>query len=71
MSQNCQGLPLICDFGGARFTDQEHDDLIMPGCYRAPEVVMQMKWNHKVDIWSFAMVVSYWPRKMDQTGPHA
>ncbi|PGH12471.1 CMGC/SRPK protein kinase [Helicocarpus griseus UAMH5409] len=55
MSQNFKGWPLICDFGEARFTG-EHDGLIMPGPYRAPEVVMQTKWNHEADIWSFAMV---------------
>jgi serine/threonine protein kinase len=58
MSQNFEGLPFICDFGDARFADQEHDGIIMPDPYRAPEVVMQMKWGCKVDIWSFAMVVS-------------
>ncbi|KAK2790212.1 hypothetical protein FQN52_005707 [Onygenales sp. PD_12] len=56
MSQSLKGLPLICDFGDARVADQEHDDLIMPGPYRAPEVVMQTKWNCAVDIWSFGMV---------------
>ncbi|KAK2806996.1 hypothetical protein FQN50_005570 [Emmonsiellopsis sp. PD_5] len=55
MSQSLKGLPLICDFGDARFADQEHDDLIMPGPYRAPEVAMQTKWNCPVDIWSFGM----------------
>ncbi|EEP79007.1 predicted protein [Uncinocarpus reesii 1704] len=51
------GLPLICDFGEARVIDEEgHTDDIMPDIYRAPEVVMHMKWNVKVDIWSVAMV---------------
>ncbi|OJD17442.1 hypothetical protein AJ78_02467 [Emergomyces pasteurianus Ep9510] len=50
-----KGLPLACDFGDAGFGDQEHDDLIMPEPYRAPEVVMQMKWGYAVDISSFGM----------------
>ncbi|EFW16404.1 hypothetical protein D8B26_005743 [Coccidioides posadasii str. Silveira] len=51
------GLPLICDFGEARVINEEgHTDDIMPDIYRAPEVVMHMKWNVKVDIWSIAMV---------------
>ncbi|OAX83200.1 CMGC protein kinase [Emergomyces africanus] len=58
MSQSLEGLALICDFGDARFGDQEHDDLIMPEPYRSPEVLMQMKWSYPVDIWSFGMVVS-------------
>lgn len=53
-----QGRPLICDFGEARFSDQEYNDDIMPDIYRAPEVIMHMNWNNKVDIWSVAMVVS-------------
>lgn len=58
MSQNLKGLPLICDFGDARFfSDRGHDGFIIPGPYRAPEVVMQMSWDLKVDIWSFAMLV--------------
>ncbi|PGH32834.1 CMGC/SRPK protein kinase [[Emmonsia] crescens] len=56
MTQDPQALPFICDFGDARFDDQEHDELIMPEPYRAPEILLQMKWNNKVDIWSFAMV---------------
>lgn len=54
------GLPLICDFGEARLINEEgHTDDIMPDIYRAPEVVMHMRWNVKVDIWSVAMVVSH------------
>lgn len=52
------GLPLICNFGEARFTDEEHDHDVMPNQYRAPDVTMHMKWNYKVDTWSIAMVVS-------------
>ena len=63
MSQSFKGLPLVCDFGNARFADQEHESIIMPGAYRAPEVVMQTKWNQAVDIWSFGMVISLDKRK--------
>lgn len=59
-SQDLKGLPRICDFGEARFADGDFElnDDIMPDVYRAPEVVMRMAWNNKVDIWSVAMVVS-------------
>ncbi|KKZ60029.1 hypothetical protein EMCG_05211 [[Emmonsia] crescens] len=58
LSQALKGLPRICDFGEARFVDGdcELNDDIMPDVYRAPEVVMRMAWNNKVDIWSVAMV---------------
>ncbi|EER37888.1 protein kinase [Histoplasma capsulatum H143] len=57
-SQDLKGLPRICDFGEARFADGDFElnDDIMPDVYRAPEVVMRMAWNNKVDIWSVAMV---------------
>ncbi|XRM42851.1 hypothetical protein ABZX51_006063 [Aspergillus tubingensis] len=50
------GLPLLSDFGEARFSDEEHDEDIMPNLYRAPEVVLKMNWNSKVDVWSIALM---------------
>lgn len=52
-----QGLPLLSDFGEARFNDKEHDEDIMPNPYRAPEVILKSKWDYKVDIWSVGMIV--------------
>ncbi|RAK93356.1 kinase domain protein [Aspergillus costaricaensis CBS 115574] len=50
------GLPLLSDFGEARFGDVENSDDIMPNMYRAPEVVLKESWDYKVDIWNVAMV---------------
>ncbi|PWY82595.1 CMGC protein kinase [Aspergillus eucalypticola CBS 122712] len=50
------GLPLLSDFGEARFTQEEHDEDIMPNLYRAPEVVLKMNWDSKVDVWSIALM---------------
>ncbi|OJJ77962.1 hypothetical protein ASPBRDRAFT_191224 [Aspergillus brasiliensis CBS 101740] len=50
------GLPLLGDFGEARFGDEEHSDNIMPDYYRAPEVILKANWGYKVDIWSVGMV---------------
>ncbi|PYH37520.1 CMGC protein kinase [Aspergillus neoniger CBS 115656] len=50
------GLPLLSDFGEARFTEEEHDEDIMPNLYRAPEVVLKMNWDSKVDVWSIALM---------------
>lgn len=51
------GLPLLSDFGEARFSEEEHDEDIMRNLYRAPEVVLKMKWDNKVDVWSSALMV--------------
>lgn len=29
----------------------------MPDIYRAPEVILNMNWDYKVDIWNVGMVV--------------
>ncbi|KAE8165465.1 U4/U6 small nuclear ribonucleo protein PRP4 [Aspergillus tamarii] len=50
------GLPLLSDFGEARFGDQQHREDIMPNPYRAPEVILKSSWDYKVDIWNVAMV---------------
>ncbi|OOF97573.1 hypothetical protein ASPCADRAFT_129253 [Aspergillus carbonarius ITEM 5010] len=50
------GLPLLSDFGEARFGDVENNADIMPNMYRAPEVVFKESWGYKVDIWNVAMV---------------
>ncbi|KAK2793728.1 hypothetical protein FQN52_000680 [Onygenales sp. PD_12] len=50
------GLPILCDFGEARFGDKENNEDIMPNVYRAPEVILKLNWDYKVDIWNVAMV---------------
>ncbi|OJZ91062.1 hypothetical protein ASPFODRAFT_78101 [Aspergillus luchuensis CBS 106.47] len=50
------GLPLLSDFGEARFSDEEHDEDIMPNIYRSPEVVLKMNWDSKVDVWSITLM---------------
>ncbi|KAE8139207.1 U4/U6 small nuclear ribonucleo protein PRP4 [Aspergillus pseudotamarii] len=50
------GLPLLSDFGEARFGDQQHSEDIMPNHYRAPEVILRSSWDYKVDIWNVGMV---------------
>lgn len=56
------GLPLLSDFGEARFGDEEHTEDIMPNVYRAPEVVLKANWDYTVDIWNVALVVSAFRR---------
>lgn len=51
------GVPVLCDLGEARLGDQKHRGDIMPGIYRAPEVILGMEWDNKVDVWSVGVMV--------------
>lgn len=51
------GLPVLSDLGEARIGPQSHRGDIMPGIYRAPEVILDMEWDSKVDIWSMGTMV--------------
>lgn len=50
------GLPVLCDFGEARVGDKHRGD-VMPGIYRAPEVILGMEWDCKLDIWAIGVTV--------------
>lgn len=50
------GALTICDFGGARI-GKEHTANAMPVPYRAPEIILNMKWGSAVDIWSVGLLV--------------
>jgi len=53
------GLPLLSDFGLARFEGGNSDDDIQPEIYRAPEVLLDMDWSYSVDIWNIGAMVWY------------
>lgn len=50
------GALTICDFGQARI-GCEHDALAMPLPFRAPEVILGMKWGSPVDLWAVGLLV--------------
>ncbi|KAK2814029.1 hypothetical protein FQN50_000433 [Emmonsiellopsis sp. PD_5] len=52
----CTGLPVLCDLGDARIGNHKHQGDIMPGIYRAPEVILGMEWDCEVDIWSVGVM---------------
>ena len=55
---NSYGRPVLCDFGEARFILEEgYSEDIQPVQYRAPEVILGIPWNEKVDIWSVGVMV--------------
>lgn len=51
------GLMAICDFGAARMGRAKYDGDVMPGVYRAPEIIMGLEWDFKIDIWSVGVMV--------------
>ncbi|KAI9842414.1 MAG: hypothetical protein M1837_007159 [Sclerophora amabilis] len=51
------GRPMLCDFGEARSGQKDYDDVIQPFLYRAPEVILQLRWDSKVDIWNVGVLV--------------
>ncbi|KAK7431825.1 hypothetical protein QQZ08_001766 [Neonectria magnoliae] len=50
------GMPVLCDFGQARIGDKHSGD-VMPDFYRAPEVILGMEWDSKIDIWSMGVMI--------------
>ena len=52
------GPPILCDFGQARFGDYDNTVEIQPLQYRAPEVILRIPWDEKVDMWNLATLVS-------------
>ncbi|KAI1427221.1 kinase-like domain-containing protein [Xylaria sp. FL1777] len=50
------GALVICDFGAARIGSQFSGD-VMPGVYRAPEIILGMEWDSKIDIWSVGVMI--------------
>lgn len=52
------GRPVLCDFGESRIGEHDHEGRIQPHQYRAPEVILEMAWNNKVDIWNVGVMVS-------------
>ncbi|OJJ45156.1 hypothetical protein ASPZODRAFT_100384 [Penicilliopsis zonata CBS 506.65] len=51
------GTPVLCDLGEARLGIEQQEGDIMPDLYRAPEVILDMTWNYKVDIWNVGMLI--------------
>ena len=52
------GPLMICDYGTAVIGEKHAGD-VMPGVYRAPEIILGMEWDSKIDIWSVGVMVSY------------
>ncbi|KAH6839478.1 kinase domain protein [Chaetomium sp. MPI-CAGE-AT-0009] len=51
------GPPVLCDFGAAVFGDKLHDDDVQPDQYRCPEVILEIPWSYKIDVWNIGCLV--------------
>ncbi|KAF7187656.1 Serine/threonine-protein kinase SRPK [Pseudocercospora fuligena] len=51
------GQPVVCDFGDAQFGPGPFAVEVMPDLYRAPEIVLGIAWDEKIDIWGFGLMV--------------
>jgi hypothetical protein len=49
--------PIISDFGDAHFGDPPFYSEVMPDLYRAPEIILAIAWDEKIDIWAFGLMV--------------
>lgn len=47
----------LIDFGNATFANEHHSSIINTRQYRGPEVVMELGWDHKSDIWSIGCIL--------------
>jgi len=47
----------VIDFGSALFEARWHNHLVQTRHYRAPEVVLGMKWSFPIDIWSIGCIM--------------
>jgi serine/threonine protein kinase len=56
------GPAVITDYGAARLgdpdSDEKHSGDVMPGPYRAPEIIMGGDWDSKIDMWSLGVMAS-------------
>lgn len=57
MKQSEFGYPILCDLGSAVPNDEQYTSVVQALPYRAPEVILGAKWDHKIDIWNFGVLV--------------
>ncbi|KAI1182592.1 kinase-like domain-containing protein [Nemania serpens] len=51
------GPTVITDFCHARYQHEKPTGKIMPDSYRAPEVILGMEWDTKVNVWSVGVMI--------------
>lgn len=51
------GFPIISDFGDAQFGEMPFIGEVMPDLYRAPEIILKVPWDEKIDIWALGLMI--------------
>lgn len=50
-------FPILSDLGMCVFGQEKYEGVIQPVPYRAPEIILRMKWDRSVDIWNLGVLV--------------
>ncbi|KAL2256675.1 hypothetical protein VTK26DRAFT_1319 [Humicola hyalothermophila] len=50
-------IPIISDFGDAHFGDPPYFAEVMPDLFRAPEMILGIPWDEKIDTWAFGLMI--------------
>lgn len=53
------GNPKLIDLGETRFGKDKYIEHVMPDLYRAPEILLGLPWDNKIDIWALGLTVCY------------
>lgn len=52
------GYPVLCDFGETRIGANHPREWVKPEIYRATDILLELDWSHRVDIWNTGCLVS-------------
>lgn len=47
----------VVDFGNATYEDDHHTSVVSTRHYRAPEVILDLGWDHSCDVWSLGCIL--------------
>lgn len=47
----------VVDFGNATYDHEHHTSVVSTRHYRAPEVILDLGWNHSCDVWSLGCIL--------------
>lgn len=48
----------VIDFGGATYEHDSHASIVNTRQYRAPEVILGMRWLYPSDLWSIGCIIA-------------